>query len=406
MSPPTPSDSWHGNGRRIEAIDALRGLALFGILQVNIQSFTWGASEPLGYLQQPPAWGESILYFLQAAFFEGKFYPIFAFLFGVGMAMQLRKLRARTPRSGEEALWAYRRRLFFLLILGLLHGALLYSGDVLAAYAICALIFVEIVAPRPRSFALFAFACGVLAVLSEFAPILFDAVLETTEPASEVPMSLQLGHAVYTHGGFLEQVSQRWSDEAMQQLWSIPAFWPQVLAFLSLGWIAARRGWLEFPEQHPKVWKRAREIGLLLGLPCSLLGAALSVDEARNAPASTGEWDGVLLGFSSLLAAAYVAWALRAFRQPWGGHIRELLACAGRMSLTNYLLQSLCMGALLSGWGLGLGANASRGQLAAWGLLLFSAQVALSRFLLSRFRQGPVEALWRRWTYGRTDRSR
>jgi len=109
---------------RIEGMDALRGLALLGILQVNIQSFTWGAGEPLGYLSSPPGAGESLLYFLQASLIEGKFYPIFAFLFGVGMALQMRKLRRLYAHAAVAAQAAYRRRLFILLAMGLAHGLL------------------------------------------------------------------------------------------------------------------------------------------------------------------------------------------------------------------------------------------------------------------------------------------
>jgi uncharacterized protein len=138
-----------------------------------------------------------------------------------------------------------------------------------------------------------------------------------------------------------------------------------------------------------------------LGLPCALLGAALDLSTARAAPGSASEWGGVISGIGSLLAAAYVAWAMAALRRTSARAPRRWLASAGRASLSNYLLQSLLMGTLLSGWGCGLGAVATRPQLAALGLVLFALQVVASRWWLARHRQGPMEALWRRWTYGR-----
>jgi len=389
-----------GLDRRIERIDALRGGALLGILQVNIQSFTWGAGEPLGYLARPPSAGESALYFLQAAFVEGKFYPIFAFLFGVGIALQTRKLRRQNCGDRAATAAAYRRRLMILLVLGIAHGLLLYCGDVLSAYALCGLVFVAIAPTRPRPLVVFTASCWAVALLSIFLPVVFGTAVDSDEAAEQIPASVAHAHAVYCHGGFVAQLGQRWIDELWQQIGSIPFFWPQVIALFALGAMAGRMGWLQHPGRHPKVWRRARWIGLGVGLPCALLGAAMSLARARNQPGAESGWDEVVLGASSLLASAYVAAAVHAFDRPWGRTLCRWLASAGRLSLTNYVGQSLAMAALLSGWGLGLGANASRAQLAALALALFAAQVAFSRWVLANYRQGPLEALWRRWTYG------
>ncbi|HXY22815.1 MAG TPA: DUF418 domain-containing protein, partial [Burkholderiaceae bacterium] len=161
-------------------------------------------------------------------------------------------------------------------------------------------------------------------------------------------------------------------------------------------------GWLQHPGRHPRVWRWAWAVGLGVGFPTALLGAAMNFVRARDLPGAEAGWDQVVLGASSVLAAAYIAAAVYAFDQPWGRTARHWLASAGRMSLSNYLGQSLIMGALLSGWGLGWGANASRAQLAMLALLIFTAQVALCNWLLAKFRQGPMEALWRRWTYRNT----
>ena len=386
-------------GWRIERIDALRGLALMGILQVNIQSFTWGAGEPLGYLSRPPGAVESVLYFVQAAFIQGKFYPIFAFLFGVGIALQTRKLRQRKCHDAPAVASTYRRRLMFLLVLGIGHGVFLYCGDVLTAYAICALAFVSFAPTRLRSLPAFCLWSGAAAVLSIFLPVVLAGVLDLDSAGSEIPPSIVRAHDIYCYGGFLAQLRQRWIDELWQQIASIPTFWPQVIALIALGSLAGRLGWLEHPGRHRVVWRRAWAIGLAVGLPTALLGAAMSYVRTRDLPGAEGGWDQVVLGTSSVLAAAYVAAAMYAFDQPWGRMARRWFASAGRMSLSNYLCQSVLMGVLLSGWGLGLGANASRAQLATLALLIFIAQVALSNRLLENFQQGPIEALWRRWTY-------
>ena len=75
------------------------------------------------------------------------------------------------------------------------------------------------------------------------------------------------------------------------------------------------------------------------------------------------------------------------------------LAPAGRMPLTNYLLQSIAMGASLSGWGLALASRLGYAETTALALAIFAAQLALSHWWLRRFGQGPLERVWRRWTY-------
>lgn len=403
MTPPAggaPDAAGRRLARRIEAMDALRGLALLGILQVNIQSFTWGAGEPLGYLSSPPGTGESLLYLVQATLFEGKFYPIFGFLFGVGMALQLRKLRRLHGRDAHAVASAYRRRLLILFVLGLAHGLLFYSGDVLATYAACGLIFMACAPLRLDALRRFTAWAWALAALALFAPIAATVLLAPETPAGTLPAALTATHEIYSTAGFLAQLRQRASDEVWQQVGDIPTFWPQVLALFGLGAIAGRLGWIQAPSRHRLVWRRALLLGLGAGLPLSLAGAALSLVRARSQPGSEGGWEGVLLGLGSLLAAAYVAAALHAFEQPWGLTLRRWLAAPGRLSLSNYVGQSIVMGALFSGWGLGLGAQASRAELALAACVIFGVQLLVSRAILRRFRQGPLEALWRRATYG------
>jgi uncharacterized protein len=390
--------------RRIAAADALRGLALLGILQVNIQSFTWGTGDVLGYLRQPPGGAESLLYFLQAAFIEGKFYPLFAFLFGFGLAVQLRRLR----REGLAA--PARRRLFlrrqgFLLALGVLHALLLYYGDVLAPYAACALILVAVVGLDPRPRRLLRFAQGAL-LASVLAVLLFLLVYGLPEAApgpqasGTIDAATIRAHELYTRGGFADALRQRAHDAAWQQIASSISFWPQVLALMAAGALAGRLGWLHHPGRHARGWRRVRHLGLWIGLPVALAGAALQLQAARQLPGGYDPWADALCTAGSLLAAAYAAAAVVLLSQYRCARIRGWLACTGRASLSNYLAQSLAMNLLLCGWGLGWGAAASRAELALLGLAIYAAQVVASRWWLTRHRQGPVESLWRRWTYG------
>jgi len=384
-----------GPAPRLAAVDALRGLALLGIIEVNIQSFTWGCGEPLGY----PQAGETAWYLLQAVFFEGKFYPIFAFLFGASLVLQARSRRRRHGDGSAAAARAAVRRLLVLALLGVAHGVLLYCGDVLAPYALCGLLFLALAPRRLGALIRFNRWCWAIAAASLLVPLVLAASAGAA-PRDQIPAATAYAHLVYCEAGFAGQLGQRAADAVWQQVGSLPVFWPELIALFGLGAIAARLGWLQHPQRHAAVWRRAWRLGLSLGLPCALLGAAWSLHRLRATPGLESGWDGVVAGLGSVLAAAYVAAALPFFAARGDAAPLRWLADAGRLSLTHYVGQSLAMAALLSGWGLGWGAAASRGQLAALGLGIFAVQVVLGHWWLRRHAQGPLEALWRGAAYG------
>src|SRR5918993_1219319 len=115
---------------RIEILDVLRGLAICGILIGNVQWFSGYGMMPESVAQQSPV-ADRITHFLVHFFVEGKFYSIFSFLFGFGFALQI----ARAEERGDRTASLFKRRLFWLLIIGLLHACLLWAGDILSVYA-------------------------------------------------------------------------------------------------------------------------------------------------------------------------------------------------------------------------------------------------------------------------------
>src|SRR5436190_23531120 len=116
---------------RIEIIDVLRGLAVAGILIGNLQWFS-------GYGQVPPSleaaapFADRAVHYLVHFFIEGKFYSIFSFLFGFGFALQI----SRAEQRGDNNATVFKRRLFWLFVIGVLHAFLLWAGDILSVYAL------------------------------------------------------------------------------------------------------------------------------------------------------------------------------------------------------------------------------------------------------------------------------
>ncbi|MDB5841732.1 MAG: hypothetical protein JWQ23_3684, partial [Herminiimonas sp.] len=149
-------------------------------------------------------------------------------------------------------------------------------------------------------------------------------------------------------------------------------------------------------------WRRVRGAGFALGIPFSLLWAGVALAEAIDppgAPTYTFFVFALLPVGGTLLAAAYTASVMLA-NEAVGRWLARWLAPAGRMALTNYLSQSVLCALLLQGVGLGLGARLSHGGLLAVAAAIMIFQVLVSRWWLRRFRQGPVETIYRRQTVG------
>ncbi|MEW5881449.1 MAG: DUF418 domain-containing protein [Pseudomonadota bacterium] len=387
---------------RIELVDALRAFALAGILQVNIQSFVWGAGDSLGYFAGPPSAADAAAHLLVGTFVATKFISIFAFLFGFGAALQMRSIRRMCGGDSEAAKTVYRRRLCFLLALGVAHGLFLYYGDILAFYALAGFVLVRYMDRRPAALAratrnwwiAFAVLTVALTALLEAAR---GALPPEVDPAL-IPQDVVDKFVVFTEGGYWEQFAPRAADFAYIVLVMGPFAAPQIVALFLLGHLAARLGWIAHPERHPRVWRAAFAIGIAAA-PFAVAGAWLNYETMVDSPGDPSLVGFGLQTFGSLLACLYVAAIVR-WREtaPLAAAIRWL-APAGRMPLTNYLLQSVAMGALLSGWGLGLGAVLGKAQLAGLAAAIVAVQLVASRAWIARFGQGPVEALWRTVTY-------
>jgi len=387
--------------QRLEVVDALRAFALAGILQVNIQSFVWGAGDPLGFFAGPPGLADTVVYLLVGTLVSTKFLSIFAFLFGFGMALQWRSLRRRN--SADKARVAYRRRLWFLLLLGLAHGALLYFGEILAAYALVGFLLLRYAHARPSALVAAARAWWLgFALLTVVSTAAFEwlrlAAAPEGDPA-QVPAWALERWVVYTQGSYLEQIGARVADYlSILGTMALLAV-PQIMGLFLLGLIAGRLGWLARPQRHWRLWRAAAWIGAA-ALPFAFAGAWLNFVCLRDSPGDPATVGYALQNVGALVACLYVALFIRLQRRPPMRRLVTWLAPAGRMPLTNYIAQSIVMGLLLSGWGLGLGASLGRAELALLALAIVAVQISASRAWIGRFGQGPLEALWRRATYG------
>lgn len=375
-------------GLRDPRIDALRGFALAGILLVNIQSFLWGAINPIGFLAPAAGAADRAAHFATATFVAGKFMPLFGLLFGAGFSLLLQKLRSTVAEP--EA--AYRRRLVFLLVVGIAHGLFLYFADITHTYALAGFVLLLYADADATALARASVRWWIFAALWTML-LMLPSLVDTAGVPIEWLEEVRLDFEISARLGYIEQWPIRldlFAWQAQANLLSLP----NVIALMMTGMLAHRAGWLADPDAP--AWRSASRLGLGLGLPAALAyglwcAAHPGLEENLLLPA----WVLALQFIGQALAFFYAAAFLR--YAPAG--VVRWLAPAGRMPLTNYLLQSMAMGLLLSGWGLALGANAGYAQLSILALVVFALQVVGSRWWLARHAQGPLEALWRAWTY-------
>ncbi len=387
---------------RISGLDGLRGFALLGILLANIHYFSgWTFLDPEARAASAGAavtWAENFLFLL---LIDGKFYTVFSFLFGIGFALQLQRLQRRGANAGA----VYLRRLFALLLIGLIHLCLIWDGDILALYALIGMVLLLLRNCSDRALLGGATLLILLPILGW--PLVRLAGLH---PILGLETYAEAQWASLTDGSELSPV-----DWLAQPDWGALWIWlqsgpiyriaylldswrlPKVLGVMMIGLWAGRRlagGLLD----DVRLLRRVATVGLALGLPANAIYAALGGLQQDAMLPGIAAQAAYALGVVPLGLAYAALFALIWHRKP--GSLR-LLAAPGRMALTNYLGQSAICIALFYGVGLGLIGRLQPAGFYALAIAIFALQVLLSTQWLQRFAQGPIEALWRWLTYGR-----
>lgn len=377
---------------RIATLDVLRGFALFGILLMNMEAFSgpmdmsFTGIDP--HWQGWDYWADAFVY----VFVQGKFFTLFSLLFGAGFAV----MAQRAAIAGRDFTRFYLRRSLGLLVIGVLHGLLLWSGDILVAYALLSFVLLAF-REAPRSWLP---ALGTMAYLGAAVLMLMLGALMQLVPAdaasaqaAAAAKAIEAQRQAYGHGSYLQAVAQRLRD-VFASLGALLVVGPQVLGMFLIGAWFARSGAIAEPGRYPRLWAGLRWLLLPIGLAVMLLSTWVL---PYNAP---GQFNMRSAGAYALTAVAglmmclgYLAWGVR-----WSRHLRWL-APAGRMALSNYLGQSLVCTLVFYGYGLGWFEQVGRASQLLFAVVLFAMQVLLSQLWLRRFQYGPVEWLWRAFTY-------
>lgn len=386
-------------GERMDVLDAVRGVAVLGILFVNIESLSgWGFVSPEARASLPlAAWDDETM-FLVGVLVEGKFYALFSLLFGVGFAVFVNRAQVRGADAGR----LFKRRLVGLLLIGVIHTLLIWFGDILVTYAILGFGLLPFLLKDDRTLLRWAAILFLLpAVLSLAAATVVALAIppdQAPTPGGPLPPVLANAADAFARGNYIQVVEGNATFTVANLLRRFGLmFFPRVFAMFLIGLYVGRRGLLTHVSEHRQLFQRVALWGAVVGLPLSLVGHGVP---DRLGGAASIAVDGVANSIAiPTLTLAYGAGLCLIFARSRA--LMRAFAAPGRMALSNYLLHSVAGVIAFYGIGFGWFGRLSMASALAAAVAFFVVQMILSRLWLERAAFGPAEWLWRMFTYRR-----
>jgi uncharacterized protein len=375
-----------GPSDRIDAIDVLRGLALFGVLAINIVT-VFRVSIFAQFLPnaEPGLLDRAVAAVLKVAV-DFKALALFSLLFGVGLAIQFERLAGNARRMILLV-----RRLAVLLGIGLVHLYLIWNGDILVEYALVGFVVLPFLG-GPR------WLLGGAALLLLGLYVIMPLLPPIVALPNEIGMAALVADATraYRTGGFLDVLAFRIREVPAIFPLHVMVF-PRTVGLFLFGAFAWRSGILRRASANWHLLFGVATFGILLGGGLSLATAG---QELFGWPSlGRGRFPAERLG-AVMLALGYAAAIIAAVNLSSGRGMLAWAAPLGRMAFTNYLAQSVICGWIFYGYGLGEFDRLGVAVTLAIGVSVYVAQVVFSAWWLRRYRFGPVEWFWRSCMYG------
>ena len=404
---------------RIMSLDVLRGTAVLGILLINIMGMGRELDISPYYGHEPgPAGGwdpaDQVVWWISQIFVEGTMRGLFTLLFGAGFIIFCSRTQTSSGRSDVRVL--YLRRIFWLFVFGLVHMyVLLWPGETLAIYGIAGLALLPFLQWQPRSL----FLAGGAVLLATALWSSLDAskaaaddfgeptILVQGQPLADLGVRLPDGYELDVQayreeilarrGGLSEnlrhnfEVVNSWTFDWSTFWWVLDAIGLMLIgaALMKSGIISADR-----PERF---YAKLALVGYAVGVPINLW-ETITVAGTEFQPTF---WPEITYQIGRIaVTAGHLGLLLFIVKRRWAPKVQQAIAAVGRMALTNYIGQTVIAVFIFSGFGLGLYACMERVELWALAVGIWVAQIAFSSWWLTHHAMGPLEALWRRLTYG------
>lgn len=390
--------------KRLVIVDIIRGFSLLGVVIINVFSFNM---PPDSHVSQYELSGsmDSVLFFLVKLAIEGKFYTLFSTIFGLSFALQVERLQGK----GTPIKAVFLRRFFWLFVIGFIHAVMIWSGDILQAYAIWGLILLFFHASNPRKIRKWALALLVLFYMGIATGVVMTVASQAEQVAEPDQESVEqvdepiADQQFYRDGTYME-VTWRRLESAISPDKSglMLAGLLMILPFFLFGAYIGKNRLLHELESNRRTLKKMWLWGAATSLVFCTLYIILWLNTTDGEP-TVGR--GVMklaeyYTYPSMALLIFSSLPLLYMCSGWK-KLLDTLAPVGRMALTNYLLQSVVLTFLFYGYGIGY-----MGQTSLILLLLISGgffvfQILYSAWWLRHFRFGPIEWLWRCLTYNK-----
>lgn len=374
--------------QRVEAVDAIRGFALFGILLVNMTLIQFGffASEKptyiFGKLDEGANW------FIQF-FGTHNFMSLFSFLFGLSIILLQKSIIAK----GKKFFPTYIRRIIILLLLGYIHGTFVWEGDILFAYGVIGIFLMMFINRKPKTLLIWASILLALIMLASYQSE------STSNPYDDLAPYTEKEHKVHETGSYMDHINFRLTENPFDYMGINGVFG---LVFISvfaiifmsplflLGMYVGKKGWLFEVNQHIPAVKKIWLITGIFSFTIKIL--AIFVKHP------------ILIMLQDSLTPVtmtffYGSTIILLFHYKKVAHLLTYMANMGKMSVSNYLAQSIITTTIFYAYGFGL-----YGKIGYFfGILLtigiYTIQLFVSTYWLQKYRMGPVEYVWRLGTY-------
>ncbi|MEX5937244.1 DUF418 domain-containing protein [Mammaliicoccus sciuri] len=370
--------------QRIFSIDALRGFSLLGILLMNILTFAYPYQiiNPFEFFQhQDGAWFK-----ISSLFIIASFYPIFAFLFGYGLSIMYQN-------SLDKGLNYYpmiTRRLLFLLLLGIIHGVFIFYGDILSTYALLGLIAIIFVRLKPQ-YTLIALSIGIgIFVLLYLLPMIL--LKDVTQIESFVGLQeLERVNNILSSADYVSIIGFNSKYFGMNIANAILVGPFSILPIMLFGIYAHQINWFNKIKQHKNLY-------MVIGVVVLILGLAIKMIQIVLEGSVTSQLMSQMIG-GPIVALSYIMFFVILCEDQTVRKILTPLQSIGKLSLTTYISQSIIC--ILIFYGVGLNYYGKLPVLTIYiiGIVIYCVQLIVSYLYLLRFKQGPLEKLWRKVTY-------
>lgn len=370
--------------QRIFSIDALRGFSLLGILMMNILTFAYPYQiiNPFEFFQHQ----DGALFKISSLFIVASFYPIFAFLFGYGLSMMYQN-------SIERGLDYYPmiiRRLSFLLLLGVIHGIFIFYGDILATYALLGFIAIIFVKLKPQ-YSLVALSIGFsILILLYILPVVL--LQDVTQVENFVGIQeLERVNNILASADYLSIVgfNLKYFGLNISNIIFVGPF--SILPIMLFGIYAQQTNWLNKIRNHKNLYT-------VIGLVIFVLGLAIKMIQIILEGSMSSQLISQMVG-GPIVALSYIIFFVLLCESATARKILNPLQYIGKLSLTTYISQSVICIIIFYGIGFNYYGKLPVFTIYTMSIVIYAVQLLLSYLYLKRFKQGPLEKLWRKVTY-------